>query len=187
MLYQNIPPIPAFPVPVQPQSFDTSLSYYELLCKLTEAVNTCIERTNTLVTLISGWNDRIAAVEAQVQTIGDVDAKIATAVAAEAAIRQQQIDSLSGDLANFKNIVIMNYATYDDIEHDYIINATVQAISQADYDELETPVANRIYAVMGDSSTTLYFNGAPLMSAAAGNIELNMRGSRAFLFGDLET
>ena len=175
-----VPIPPAFPVPVLPQSFDTSLSYYELLCKLTEGINACIAQVNELSAIVANLSVSVSGYDEQFTEIRGL-------ITAEAETRQQQINSLAGDLANFKNTVIMTYATYDDIEHDYIINATVQAISQADYEELETPVANRIYAVMGDRSTTLYFNGAPLMSAAAGNIQLNMQGNRAFLFGNLET
>lgn len=175
-----VPIPPAFPVPVLPQVFDTSLSYYELLCKLTEGINACIAQVNELSAIVANLTASVSGYDEQFTEIRGL-------ITAEAETRQQQISSLAGDLASFKNIVITNYATYDDIETDYIINASVQALSQADYEELETPVANRIYVVMGDSSTTLYFNGAPLMSAAAGNIELNLQGSRAFLFGDLET
>ena len=176
-----VPIPPAFPVPVLPQSFDTSLSYYELLCKLTEGINACIEQVNALSAVVANLSVSVSGFDEQITEIRGL-------ITAEAETRQQQINSLAGDLANFKNTVIMTYATYDDIESDYIINATVQAISQSDYEALDNPVQNRIYAVIGENGTVLYFNGAPLMGGqAAGNIQLNMQGNRAFLFGDLET
>lgn len=188
-----IPPIPpAFPVPVLPQAFDTSLSYYELLAKLTETINTISVQVNQNTANIAALSVNISQIQSaisEIQTeIGNLPAEFQQLSADLAAETQARIDgdgSLAGDIASFKNIVFTNYVTFGDLENGYLVNGiTFQLLTQAEFDALETAgqlVAKRVYFIDTGSNIVIRYHYAdgetPVMNGRA-------TGLFSFAFGN---
>lgn len=188
-----IPPIPpAFPVPVLPQAFDTSLSYYELLAKLTETINTIsvqVNQNTANIAALSGSISQIQSAITEIQTeIGNLPAEFQQLSADLAAETQARIDgdgSLAGDIASFKNIVFTNYVTFTDLDNDYLVNGiTFELLTQAEFDALEAAgqlVAKRVYFIDTGANIVIryhYANGeTPVMNAQA-------TGLFSFAFGN---
>lgn len=162
-----IPPIPpAFPVPVLPQAFDTSLSYYELLAKLTETINTIsvqVNQNTANIAALSGSISQIQSAITEIQAeIGNLPAEFQQLSADLAAETQARIDgdgSLAGDIASFKNIVFTNYVTFTDLDNDYLVNGiTFEILTQQEYDALTEYVAKRVYFIWNGNTIVIQYH-----------------------------
>lgn len=194
-----LPIPPAFPVPVLPQAFDESLSYYELLTNLMNAINTAIQQINqntgdieTLQTAISGLSvnltemqtaiddlqTQIDGLPAQVQTVSD-------ALQQEILDRTDADDSLARQIAGVSNLVQTLYVSFEDLEGDYLLGGiTFQLLTQAEFDTLESAgqlVAKRVYFIDTGSNIVIRYHYAsgenPVMNAQA-------TGLFSFAFGN---
>lgn len=194
-----LPVPPAFPMPVLPQSFDMSLSYYELLCNLMNAINTAIQQINentgnieTLQTAINGLSvnltemqtaiddlqTQIDGLPAQVQTVSD-------ALQQEIADRTDADESLALQIAGVKNLVQTFYVSFEDLEGDYLCGGiTFQLLTQAEFDALEAAgqlIAKRVYFIDTGSNIIIRYHYAsgenPVMNAQA-------TGLFSFAFGN---
>lgn len=150
---------PAFPVPVLPQSFDTSLSYYELLARLTEALNGVIETVNNITNSITLIQSQIADIDSQIGEIPAEVAEITENLAEEKAARIAADESILGRIGGLAIRLETEYVTFDDLDTDYLVDGiTFEYITQEDYDELSVYVAKRVYIVDNDGKITMIFH-----------------------------
>ncbi len=160
-----LPVPPAFPVPVLPQVFDTSLSYYELLAKLTETLNAVTVQVNQNTANIAALSKNIQQIQQDIseirEEIGNIPAEVQTLaddLAAEIAARQDADNSLAQQLANWTNIVQTQYVSFDDLENDYLLGGiTFQMLTQEEYDALENKVPRRVYFIWTGSSIVIRY------------------------------
>lgn len=155
-----IPTIPpAFPVPVLPQSFDTSLSYYELLAKLTETINVCVSAVNTISATISTVQAQIAEIESEIGNVPEEIAQLNSDLAAEIETRANADESILGRIGGLAIRLETEYATFEDLDTDYLVNGvTFEYITKADYDELSAYVAKRVYIVYDNGNISMIFH-----------------------------
>lgn len=177
-----LPVPPAFPVPVLPQVFDTSLSYYELLAKLTQQINVLTVQVNqntTDIAAISGTISGIAETTAQLsatvaeleQQIGGIPGQIQGLIdglAAEAAAREDADDSLARQFAELHNLVMLFYVRRDELKANFLVgDITFQMLTQAEYDALTEYVDRRIYFVLDENGRIKqYYNGSAMLSGS---------------------
>lgn len=188
-----IPPIPpAFPVPVLPQVFDTSLSYYELLAKLTETINAISVQVNqntanlaALSATITNISDAVSQLQ---EAVGELPAEfqqLSDDLAAEIRAREDADDSLARQIAGWAGIMENQYVKFADLENDYLVNGiTFQLLTQPEFDALEAAgqlVAKRVYFIDTGANIVIryhYESGeTPVMNAQA-------TGLFSFAFGN---
>lgn len=187
---------PAFPVPVLPQSFDTSLSYYELLAKLMEqcqaltaACNentTTIGQINTIIAQMQETISHMASEEVVEQMQSDITAlqgttgSLETGLAAEIEARQNADTFLQSTLTALINNIATEYVSREELETDYMVGGvTFQIMTQQQYDALTSYVPLRVYFVIGDSDhlTIKYGGGTVGGGSIAGNFTETMRNA----------
>lgn len=157
------PILPVFPVPVLPQTFDTSLSYYELLAKLTETINQC-------VTIVNALSVSVSAIE---QAIGDLPqlsddvAQLQIDLAAEVQARADGYDTLYNQINQVRTLVINEYVDNETFDAALGGGIRFMLITKAVYDELDPPDPNIIYYVQDGDTLTPYYRGG-VVNASTG-------------------
>ena len=193
-----LPVPPTVPVPVLPQVFDTSLSYYELLAKLTEQINAAIVQINTnttdietLQTTVSGISSTVAEMQTAITElqaeISGVPEQLAAAIAQETADRIDADNSLAAQIAGVSNLVQTFYVSFSDLEGDYLRGGiTFELLTQAEFDALETAgqlVAKRVYFIDTGSNIVIRYHYAsgetPVMNGRATGLFNFAIGSQA--------
>lgn len=194
-----LPIPPAFPIPVLPQVFDTSLSYYELLAKLTETINAVSAQVNQNTANIAAISASIstlaAAVERMQQQLDGIPAQVADLTAA---LTQEVSDREAGDnliqdqLAELKNKVYTLYVSYADMDADYLLgDVTFHLLTQEAFDALEAAgqlVEKRVYLIDTGSNIVIKLGtsaGGTLtfLTPNAGNFEPRIEGQLATISG----
>lgn len=194
-----LPVPPAFPVPVLPQVFDTSLSYYELLAKLTQAVNAVTVQVNqntaniasltssvqqiqqsleTLTGTVTNMQTAITEIQGQLDGIPEQVQAVSGALTQEIADREAADLSLAQQIARVSNLLQTAYVSYDDMDNDYLLgDITFQLLTQAEFDALETAgqlVAKRVYFIDTGSNIVIRYHYAdgetPVMNAQASGL-----------------
>lgn len=187
-----LPVPPAFPVPVLPQVFDTSLSYYELLAKLTEQINAAIIQINTNTGDISALKSTvseiaetsaqmqiaIAELQEQIAGVPQAVADLTAALATETAERIEGDGNLAAQIAAVSNRLQTFYPTFDDLETLYLLGGlTFQLLTQSEFDEIERAgqlVPKRIYFIDTGANIVIRYHYAtgstPTMNAQASGI-----------------
>ena len=165
------PILPVFPVPVLPQTFDTSLSYYELLAKLTETINQC-------VTIVNALSERVSAIE---QAIGDLPqlsedvAQLQLDLSAETQARSDGYDTLYNQINQVRTLVLNEYVDNETFDAALGGGIKFMLITKAAYDELDPPDPAVIYFVQAGDTLTPYYRGG-VVNASAGAFS---RGARS--------
>lgn len=168
------PILPVFPVPVLPQSFDTSLSYYELLAKLTETINQCATTVNTL-------SESVSAIE---QAIGDLPqlsetvAQLQLDLAAETQARSDGDDTLYGQINQVRTLVINEYVDNQTFDATLAGGIKIRLITKDDYDDLDPPDATTLYVITDNGSVSLALAGTPVTQSVSGNFIYSMSGGQ---------
>ena len=154
---QSMPPI--FPVPVLPQVFDTSLSYYELLAKLTETINTCITSINSISATIATVQAQITQIESEIGNVPEEIAQLNSDLAAEAETRANADESILGRIGGLAIRLETEYVTFEDLDTDYLVSGvTFEYITKEEYDELSAYVAKRVYIVDDNGNISMIFH-----------------------------
>lgn len=180
MPISNLPPI--FPVPVLPQSFDTSLSYYELLAKLTESMNNIASTVNSLSSAVTVLQSTVFQIQEQVGDIPELTAAVTqlqTDLTAEIQNRQTQYDSLYTQINGVRNLVIADYVSNEDLDERLGGGINLTLISRADYDELTEYDDKTIYFVQDADEIKMYYNGSELVAAMTGDAYTALNGGIA--------
>lgn len=183
-----LPVPPAFPVPVLPQVFDTSLSYYELLAKLTQAVNAVTVQVNQNTANIASLTSSVQQIQQSIESLSGIPEQVRTvsdALTQEIADREAADLSLAQQIARVSNLLQTAYVSYDDMDNDYLLgDITFQLLTQAEFDALETAgqlVAKRVYFIDTGSNIVIryhYVDGeTPVMNGRA-------TGLYSFAFGN---
>lgn len=179
-------PVPhAFPVPVLPQVFDTSLSYYELLAKLTQAVNAVTVQVNQNTANIASLTSSVQQIQQSLDGIPEQVQAVSNSLTQEIADREAADLSLAQQIARVSNLLQTAYVSYDDMDNDYLLgDITFQLLTQAEFDTLETAgqlVAKRVYFIDTGSNIVIryhYGDGeTPVMNGRA-------TGLYSFTFGN---
>lgn len=165
------PILPVFPVPVLPQSFDTSLSYYELLAKLTETINQCVTTVNTLSESVSAIEQAIG----DLPQLSDAVAQLQLDLAAETQARSDGYDTLYAQINAVRNLVINEYVDQQEFTAALGGGIRFMLITKAAYDELDPPDPSVIYFVQDGDALTPYYRGG-VVNASAGMFS---RGARS--------
>lgn len=176
MPISNLPPI--FPVPVLPQSFDTSLSYYELLAKLTESMNNIASTVNSLSSAVTILQSTVSQIQEQIGDIPQLTAAVTqlqTDLAAEVQARTDGYNTLYGQINQVRTLVINEYV--DNQTFDAALGGGIRfmLIDRAAYDELDPPDPSIIYFVQDGDTITPYYRGG-VVNASAGMFS---RGARS--------
>lgn len=161
-----LPVPPAFPVPVLPQVFDTSLSYYELLAKLTETINAISVQVNQNTANIAALSAAITNISEAVsqlqETVGELPAEfqqLSDDLAAEIRAREDADNSLAQQLAGWANIMQTQYVSFADLENDYLVNGiTFEILTQQEYDALTEYVAKRVYFIWNGNTIVIQYH-----------------------------
>lgn len=180
-----LPVPPAFPVPVLPQVFDTSLSYYELLAKLTQAVNAVTVQVNQNTANIASLTSSVQQIQQSLDGIPEQVQAVSNSLTQEIADREAADLSLAQQIARVSNLLQTAYVSYDDMDNDYLLgDITFQLLTQAEFDALETAgqlVAKRVYFIDTGSNIVIryhYTDGeTPVMNGRA-------TGLYSFTFGN---
>lgn len=180
-----LPVPPAFPVPVLPQVFDTSLSYYELLAKLTQAVNAVTVQVNQNTANIASLTSSVQQIQQSLDGIPEQVQAVSNSLTQEIADREAADLSLAQQIARVSNLLQTAYVSYDDMDNDYLLgDITFQLLTQAEFDALETAgqlVAKRVYFIDTGSNIVIryhYGDGeTPVMNGRA-------TGLYSFTFGN---
>lgn len=180
-----LPVPPAFPVPVLPQVFDTSLSYYELLAKLTQAVNAVTVQVNQNTANIASLTSSVQQIQQSLDGIPEQVQAVSNSLTQEIADREAADLSLAQQIARVSNLLQTAYVSYDDMGNDYLLgDITFQLLTQAEFDALETAgqlVAKRVYFIDTGSNIVIryhYGDGeTPVMNGRA-------TGLYSFTFGN---
>lgn len=180
-----LPVPPAFPVPVLPQVFDTSLSYYELLAKLTQAVNAVTVQVNQNTANIASLTSSVQQIQQSLDGIPEQVQAVSNSLTQEIADREAADLSLAQQIARVSNLLQTAYVSYDDMDNDYLLgDITFQLLTQAEFDALETAgqlVAKRVYFIDTGSNIVIryhYTDGeTPVMNGRA-------TGLYSFAFGN---
>lgn len=180
-----LPVPPAFPVPVLPQVFDTSLSYYELLAKLTQAVNAVTVQVNQNTANIASLTSSVQQIQQSLDGIPEQVQAVSNSLTQEIADREAADLSLAQQIARVSNLLQTAYVSYDDMGNDYLLgDITFQLLTQAEFDALETAgqlVAKRVYFIDTGSNIVIryhYTDGeTPVMNGRA-------TGLYSFAFGN---
>lgn len=162
--------IGVWPVPVLPQSFDTSLSYYELLAKVTETLNAATALVNELAQSVQELSESIGSYDDRLEAVEQTAAGAAAAVAAEeaartaedAAIRQE----LTQDVASLAAQIAYN-GTQISLLTDYLGGLSFRLMTAEEYAQI-TPTADTIYFVTFPEGTRIILNGETLNAAVSG-------------------
>ena len=168
------PILPVFPVPVLPQSFDTSLSYYELLAKLTETINQC-------VTIVNALSESVSAIE---QAIGDLPqlsedvAQLQLDLAAETQARSDGYDTLYNQINQVRTLVINEYVDNQTFDETLAGGIKICLITKADYDELDPPDESTFYVITDNGSVSLALAGTPVTQSLSGNMIYSLTGGQ---------
>jgi hypothetical protein len=194
-----LPIPPAFPVPVLPQVFDTSLSYYELLAKLTETINAVSAQVNQNTANIAANSASIstlaAAVESMQQQLDGIPSQVAdltAALAQEVSDREAGDNLIQDQLAELKNTVYSLYVSYEDMATDYLLgDVTFHLLTQEAFDALEAAgqlVEKRVYLIDTGSNIVIKLgtsSGGTLtfLTPNAGNFEPRIEGQLATISG----
>lgn len=173
-----LPVPPAFPVPVLPQVFDTSLSYYELLAKLTQAVNAVTVQVNQNTANIASLTSSVQQIQQSLDGIPEQVQAVSNSLTQEIADREAADLSLAQQIARVSNLLQTAYVSYDDMDNDYLLgDITFQLLTQAEFDALETAgqlVAKRVYFIDTGSNIVIryhYTDGeTPVMNAQASGL-----------------
>lgn len=153
---------PPLPVPVLPESYDNSLSFYELLTK-------CWNQVATLTTTCNSLLQRVTQIE---QLIDDVP-ELASAVqqlqldlAAEVQARSDGYDTLYNQINQVRTLVINEYV--DNQTFDAALGGGIRfmLITKAEYEELDPPDPAIIYFVQDGDGLTPYYRGGVVNSSA---------------------
>lgn len=180
-----LPVPPAFPVPVLPQVFDTSLSYYELLAKLTQAVNAVTVQVNQNTANIASLTSSVQQIQQSLDGIPEQVQAVSNSLTQEIADREAADLSLAQQIARVSNLLQTAYVSYDDMDNDYLLgDITFQLLTQAEFDALETAgqlVAKRVYFIDTGSNIVIRYHYAdgetPVMNGRA-------TGLYSFAFGN---
>lgn len=174
-----LPVPPAFPVPVLPQVFDTSLSYYELLAKLTQAVNAVTVQVNQNTANIASLTSSVQQIQQALESLGETVSGMQTAIteiqeqldgvpaevqelidglAQEKQERQDADQALAQQLANWANLVQAQYVSYEDLEGDYLLGGiTFQMLTMEEYEALAQKVPRRVYFIWTGSTIVIRY------------------------------
>lgn len=178
------PILPVFPVPVLPQSFDTSLSYYELLAKLTETINQCVTTVNTLSESVSEIEQAIG----DLPQLSDTVAQLQLDLAAEVQARSDGDDTLYGQINQVRTLVLNEYVSNDDLAAIISGGLKICLITKADYDDLDPPDANTLYVITDNGNVSLALAGTPVTQSLSGNMIYSLTGGQtATVNGTLTT
>lgn len=180
-----LPVPPAFPVPVLPQVFDTSLSYYELLAKLTQAVNAVTVQVNQNTANIASLTSSVQQIQQSLDGIPEQVQAVSNSLTQEIVDREAADLSLAQQIARVSNLLQTAYVSYDDMGNDYLLgDITFQLLTQAEFDALETAgqlVAKRVYFIDTGSNIVIRYHYAdgetPVMNGRA-------TGLYSFAFGN---
>lgn len=183
-----LPVPPAFPVPVLPQVFDTSLSYYELLAKLTQAVNAVTVQVNQNTANIASLTSSVQQIQQSIESLSGIPEQVqavSNSLTQEIADREVADLSLAQQIARVSNLLQTAYVSYDDMDNDYLLgDITFQLLTQAEFDALEGTgqlVAKRVYFIDTGSNIVIRYHYAdgetPVMNGRA-------TGLYSFAFGN---
>lgn len=157
---QGLPPLP---FPAIPSSYDESLSFMELLCKIWNACSELITAQNATAAAVTQLQSDVFQLQEQIGDVPQLAADVAqlqTDIAAEIQNRQTQYDSLYAQINGVRNMVIADYVSNDDLADVLAGGIKFILISAADYAELTEYDSSTIYAVIGsDSRIKFYFRG----------------------------
>lgn len=181
-----IPNVPLFPLPVPslPESFDLSLSYMELLAKLTEAVNAAISQVNSLNGAVSTLQSDVFQLQ---EAVGDIPAISAAVTQLQTDLTAEIAARIAGDEQSIRenlltrNMVMNDYVSFEDLAGRLGGGINLTLISRADYDDLSEYDNKTIYFVQDVDGVKMYYMGSEIVASLSGGAVTVFNG------GTLET
>ena len=172
---QGLPPLP---FPAIPSSYDESLSFMELLCKIWNACSELITAQNATAAAVTQLQSDVFQLQEQIGDVPQLAADVAQLqidLAAETQARSDGYDTLYGQINQVRTLVINEYV--DNQTFDAALGGGIRfmLITRAAYDELDPPDPSIIYFVQDGDTLIPYYRGG-VVNASAGMFS---RGARS--------
>lgn len=163
---------PPLPVPVLPESYDNSLSFYELLTKCWNQVQAMTVTVNTLTESVNAIEQAIGDLP---QLSDDVE-QLQLDLAAETQARSDGDDTLYNQINQVRTLVLNEYVSNDDLAAVLAGGIKICLITKADYDELDPPDASTLYVITDNGSVSLALAGTPVSQSVSGTAKYVIDG-----------
>ena len=150
---QGLPPLP---FPVIPSSYDESLSFMELLCKIWNACSELITAQNATAAAVTQMQEQIAGLP----QLSDVVAQLQLDLAAETQARSDGYDTLYGQINQVRTLVINEYVDNQTFDATLSGGIKFNLIAKAAYDALTEYDSHTVYVVYDtDNSFKFWYMG----------------------------